>query len=486
MRPRSDQARSDQQTSGRRFDRRAGSRLLAVVTIAAVVVLALVPLRSADAAPPVPTPAADSALTWLAGELAANGGTIPGFLPGVSDWGVTADAILAFVAAGRATDAAAVTATDALAANQALFTTWAPDMPAVRVTGATGKTLLVLLAMGRPATVGGVDLEAELRSLMVTSGDQAGRFVDRVPDPAWDSSNGFAQSLSILALALTSSGVPEPAVSYLLAQQCPSGGFRLNQTGTAGCTDDATADTDATGLALQALLALTPRSPAVASALDRGFGWLLSRQDASTGAFGGTGPTAAANTNSSGVIAQALRAAGLTEPADRAAAWITNQNQLTAANAGDTPASIDVGAIAHDPAALTDAITTGIADLAADQWRRSTTQGVLALGLSPYGPQSPAPLQQPPATTTTTTTTSVSTTTQAPAPPTTTATTANAAVDVSSSSAAVNSPTVSPASAPSVQGRLALTGTSASLLIGIGILAIGLGLLVTGAARARR
>src|SRR4051794_8092775 len=73
----------------------------------------------AGAAAPAPSAAATVALDWQAAQLMANGGTMPGFMPGMTDWGLTADAVLAFAAAGRTTDPAAVAATDALAANAA-------------------------------------------------------------------------------------------------------------------------------------------------------------------------------------------------------------------------------------------------------------------------------------------------------------------------------------------------------------------------------
>lgn len=162
------------------------------LVVGSLLVTAALAVRPVNAAQPAPTPEAESALGWLSAELSANGGSLPGFTPGSSDWGLTADAVLAFVAAGRATDVAAVTATDRLAQNAETYTTWAPSMPEVLVAGATAKVALVLRSMGRETTVGGVDLEAELRGLIVAEGADLGRFADRVPDPTWDSSNGFA------------------------------------------------------------------------------------------------------------------------------------------------------------------------------------------------------------------------------------------------------------------------------------------------------
>lgn len=385
---------------------------LVVCALAAVASLAV---RPVGAATPAPTPEAASALDWLAGELNEHGGSLPGFLPGSSDWGLTADALLAFVAAGRADDPAAVAATDLLAENAGAYTTWAPDMPEVRDAGATAKVLLAMLSTGRGPVVSGVDLESELRALMVRDGGASGRFADRVPDPAWDASNGFGQALSVLALALTPGGAPDEAVAYLRAQQCPSGGFRLNYLDGATCSTDTEADTDATAIALQALL-VVPRSEDVSVALERGVRWLLSQQHAD-GSFGGTGPTEAPNSNSTGLISQTLRAAGLTEAADRGARWITEGCQLDATSAEGTPAEPDAGAIGYNPASKAAALAEGITDQSADQWRRSTTQAVLALGLAPFGPHDIEPL--PPITTTSSTTTSTTTSTSPPSSTTT-------------------------------------------------------------------
>ena len=364
----------------------------ALVALVALVVAPVVTAAAAVGAPTAPTSAATTALDWLADELDANGGSIPGFTDGSSDWGLTADAVLAFTAAGRGDDAAATTATDLLAADAATYTTWAPSMPEVRVAGPTAKLLLVLRTMERSPVADGVDLDAALRASILTEGPQAGRLADRVPDPSWDASNGFGQALGVLALTM-GDGAPAPTLDFLLAQQCPSGGFRLTYGNDAGCASDDAADPDATALALQALLAQERTTP-IAGALEAGTAWLLGRQGLD-GSFGGAGPTAAANTNSTGLIAQFLRAAGQPAPAEAAANWITSTSQLTDQLAAGTAAANDVGAIAYNPAGRAAALRDGITAQTADQWRRATTQAVLALGLAPFGPSDVTPL--PPA-----------------------------------------------------------------------------------------
>ena len=478
----------------------------AALLIIGIALSLVVSLSGVSAAPPAPTAAATAALDWQAAQLTANGGTMPGFSPGSTDWGLTADTILAFAAAGRTNDPAAITATDALGANANIFTTWAPADPNVREAGATGKTLLALLAMGRSSTVGGTNLETELRSLIVATGAQAGRFSDRVPDPAWDSSNGFGQALSMMALSLTPGGVPDAAVTYLLAQQCPAGGFRLSYTGPA-CSIDGEADTDATALSLQALLPLT-RTPQVAASLDRAVAWLLARQTPA-GAFAGTGPTALPNANSTGLSAQALRAAGQTAAADKAAAWIVSTSQLTAAGTANSPAASHVGAIGYGPSAVTTALAGGITTQTGDQWRRATSQAVLGLGLAPYGPPNSAPVvpgsstiptttvipgptsttsapastsTTPGSTTSTTSTTSATSTTSTSSTTSTTSppNTSTTSTDVRVESAVLNSS--SDRSATQSGSGLAITGGSPAPLAAAALIVTGAGFLVTAAA----
>lgn len=451
---------------------------------------------TANAAQPAPTPQADAALDWLATQLAANGDTMPAsFGPG-TDWGLTMDAVLAFVAAGDAANPQAVATTDVVAdpANVAAYTTWSSGGATVRDAGPTGKTLLTLLSMGRSSIVGSTDLDTVLRSMMESTGPQAGRFSDDVPDPTWNASNGFGQALSMLALSLTSGGVPSTAVDFLVAQQCPSGGFRLTYGTTAGCTDDAQADTDTTGLSLQALLSVQ-RSAAVQSALEDGIAWLLGIQE-SDGSFGGTGPTASPNSNSSGLIAQFLRAAGASVAADRAATYVATL-QLTPANVTG-PTAGQEGAIAYNGSGLASALSDGITSQMGDQWRRSSAQAVGALGLAPLGVQDVDPVTTTTTTSTTTTTTTTSTSTTSTTAPTaepSTTVPATATVPVTVTVPATASPTAdvnslgttrggsgstSPQStAAASPGALARTGGDAAPLVALAAILLLCGLALT-------
>lgn len=362
---------------------------MALATAASSLAVVLAPAAPVAAAP---RPEVAAALTWLEGELAAEH-AVPGFAPGSPDWGLTADAVLALAAGGRGTSAEAVATTDNLLDHVSDYATWddlGPEYPGVRAAGALAKLLLAAEVQGvdDPAATDGFDLEVEVRATMQTVGAQAGRFSDVNPHFPGDNSNGFGQALAVLGLSYTDGGVPAPAVRFLLAQQCADGGFRLFYDAGAACPAGGLADTDATAVAVMALL-VVDRTPAVRSSLVEALAWLEGEQDAS-GGWGGTGPTAGLNTNSTGLIAQALRAAGRTGAADGGATW-TAGLALTSTEVAGTPAAAEVGAIAYDAGAKAAALADGITNR--DQWRRATPQAVLALGLPDYGSIGRAPAE---------------------------------------------------------------------------------------------
>ncbi len=438
--------------------------------------------------------AASAALDWIERELVANGGTLPGFSPDTTDWGLTGDAALALLAHDRDGDPTTSDAVDAMLAGLADYTTWdslGASFAGVRLAGPLAKLLLVAEEAGRPTTVGAVELESELRSLMAASGPSKGRFGDRNPHGA-DAANAIGQALAVLALSHSTAGAPADAVQYLLDRQCPAGGFPL-QTGTGPCTDDTTADPDATALVVEALLTV-PRSAtvigtAVNSSLSAALAWLLARADPSTGAFGGTGPTAGLNANSTGLIAHALLSAGQGTSAGRAAEWIIAELQLGSGEITGTPAEPDLGAIAYSPATRATAIGSGIDSLSRDQWRRSTTQAALGLGAEPLGL---APEGDPvePATTTTTTTGAPGPTTSAPstAEAPTTTTTTPAASTISSGSTTPAQVAAAVASATGSGEQLAVTGNdpAATALVGAALVLIGAGSVSLASQWARR
>lgn len=324
-----------------------------------------------------------AAARWLSGELVD--GTLPGFAG--TDWGLTLDALFALQASGADPDAAQQIVS-AMSHNVRSYISFDDfGIPDVRIAGAAAKVLVAAVAAGAdPRDFGGFDLRQEVLDLM--AGPQAGADFGRIKDKGTaDSSNTFAQSLAVIGLA-RSGGVPQPAVDFLIRQQCAAGGFRLSPdvfgAPSASCDEspDAVLDPDSTAMAVQALeVAAKSGAHGASEAAERGADWLEQIQKPD-GSFGGSGPTAAPNSNSTGLAGQALAAAGRTESADRAADYIAGL-QLTADNAG--AASAEVGAIAYDDASKKQAAAGGISAPQRDQWRRSTAQALLALAKVPFG-----------------------------------------------------------------------------------------------------
>ncbi len=351
--------------------RSVSRRRQAAVALLLLLVAFVLPVNPARAASADPTQAA---LDWLGRELTNSGHRVPAaFGDEFTDWGLTIDFLLALAGGGRASDPETVATKDNVMGNAASYVTGI-DFGAGndRYAGPLAKLLYAAQILGvDPSNLGGLDIENELRARMQTSGALAGRFSDQ--SDFGDFSNGFGQAFALLALARTSGGVPSSAVTFLLAQQCPAGGFRLFYDSGDTCTNDSEADPDATGLTLEALG--TTGVPGASGAVSRVASWLVARQDAS-GAFGGAGPTVALNANSTGIIARGLRIVGQTAAADKAGAWLMSL-QLLQANVGTGPAVADIGVIAYDVGTRDGAIANGVPAQGRDQFRRATAQGVL-------------------------------------------------------------------------------------------------------------
>ncbi|MYS82712.1 prenyltransferase/squalene oxidase repeat-containing protein [Embleya scabrispora] len=477
------------------------------VAVCGAVLVAVAPVlpASADAANPYAAAGA-AAAEWQAGELVAGG--IPGFAG--PDWGLTIDTMMA-LAATRSQPTALGAAADAVAANVRKYTSaeeW--GLPGSRIAGATAKVLFAAVVADRdPTGFGGLDMRAETLDLIAgaDAGDDAGRIRDKLTGSP-DSGNAFGQSLAVLGLA-RSGGVPQSAVDFLIKQQCPSGGFRLypGQLGSTGatCQDTPTTvlDPDSTGMAVQALLAAATESKSVgaAAAARKGADWLKSKQRAD-GSFGGSGPTVASNTNSTGLAGQALHAAGYPAESDRAAAWVL-EHQITKDNAG--AADREIGTIAYNAEALTSARAEGIPEFQRDQWRRATPQALLVLADVPLGDLGKAPTGPTgTATTSATATATTSPTATRTASPTTSTSTSAASSATNSPSATTSAGRTASASASSTittpgsvsggntgagsgsgGGRLARTGAQVGGLTLLAIGLVGTGLAVRAGARRR-
>jgi hypothetical protein len=311
------------------------------------------------------TPAGSAATTWLAGEL--TNGVIHDNANDFDDYGLSIDVALAALSSGNTTVADQVRGAVAAHLNDYITGEAFGDAGSTYA-GAAAKALVLAQRTGAtPTSFGGVDLVSRVESVTGASG--------RIADVSsfGDYANSIGQSLAVQGLTAANRPKGSAATAFLLKQQCPAGFFRL-ALGDAQCADNSAPDTDVTAFAV---LALQGRlgDPAVQAAVTRAVAWLKTTQ-AGDGSFGGGGTTEAANTNSTGLAAAALGAGCEVASADRAAAYV-RRFQVGAGTTG--PLSTEVGAIAYDQAARTQAQTQGITDATADQWRRATAQAALGL-----------------------------------------------------------------------------------------------------------
>ncbi len=240
--------------------------------------------------------------------------------------------------------------------------------------------------------VGGLDVAKTLESKI----DDDGKVLDYGDAPAY----GFGQTLAVLALA-RADALDTEVLDAMLAQQCPSGGFRLSH-GAAACADDKDSGVDATAMGLQAMLAAERSGVDVTGThLTRAVGYLTSAVKPS-GGWANDAFTTTVNTNSTGLAVQALQAYLDVHPGSTAAesaiakgrAWVAGLQVLPTAGAA---AATNVGAIAYSP----EAFAAGPATIT-DQWERATPQAMLAFGLPGFDTLVAADVTATPGPTTTT------------------------------------------------------------------------------------
>lgn len=385
----------------------------------------------------------EAAAGYLARELAAGGHHFSVDVAGTlyADYGVTADAVLALDAAGAGqTEAAA--ATQFLAANVGAYAGTGGEV----YSGSVAKLLNVAIAQQvDPTAFGGVDLVSTLQSLEQPSG----QFADA---SEWgDYSNVFGQSLALMGLKRAGINPSAASTSFLTAQQCADGGFRL-YFGVEPCTSDP----DATAMAIQALIAVNGSSDADAA---QGLDFLAGKQGAD-GGLGGGGPQSGVNANSTGLAGQAFLAGGRVAQARLA-------NQFLAALQYDCafPNALR-GGVAYDQAAFDAQTAAGTGATTVDQDRRSTTQAILSLAGTPlYSVTSEGAVAGNPvavcAAPTTSTTTSPTTTT-------TTSTSSTTTTSASSTSAATPAATTDTEALAYTGGEALPLGAAALALLGGG------------------
>ncbi|QWC85508.1 hypothetical protein KLP28_01620 [Nocardioidaceae bacterium] len=224
----------------------------------------------------------------------------------------------------------------------------------------------VQLAGGDPTDVSGRDLITDLE---VLTDDETGRIGDQ--SEFGDFAAVIGQSFAAAALAAAGSPEAERALSLLLDQQCPGGGFRAGLGGGdagATCTDDDLANVDSTALAVQLLAGADIAAEARAAAA----GWLTEEQSAD-GSYAELG---AENTNSTGLAGYALALEGREAAATRAADYVRGL-QVRAPGVCTDP---DEGAVAFDRAGFDTQKLEGISESSVDQFLRATAQAGLSLG----------------------------------------------------------------------------------------------------------
>ncbi|MET0236419.1 MAG: hypothetical protein ABW224_17355 [Kibdelosporangium sp.] len=389
--------------------RRSRHRSLAAVTALLSIVFAGVVVGTASAERDQPAAHANS--LWLARQLRPDGTLDNPLGAALPDHGLMIDVLMALHASGDGPLAAPIAkyldddghATD--------YYTWdglAPGMgyDAIIVGGAAAKTLVAAEVSGRdPRHFDGADLVAETKATVLRAGPDIGRISNYSKNPEFadyvsNDGNMFGQALGVVGLA-GAGEIDQLMLDKMRTQQCSEGFFRIffayvpttetgdhvNSAGYKVSTCDegkafgvSPPDGDTTGMALSAMLAARAVG---AQGLDEPIGrtvaWLKANQKPDGGWGGGVG-TETANTNSTGLIVQALAEAGGAgaEVAKGAAFIKASQVQPEDANSA---LSDDIGAIAYTPDAYAAAKTQGRG--AVDTWIRAGAQA--SLGISEVG-----------------------------------------------------------------------------------------------------
>lgn len=345
------------------------------LTIAATALAQPLLAPAAQAATDVPaTSAARAGTGWLATQL--SDGVIHNDTYDFDDLGMTMDIGLSMDEVGG--DQAMVRQIRSSLSTR--IEEYAAPSATERYSGSLAKSLVFAQVSGAdPRTYGGLDLVAETEARVTGSGPSAGRLADL--SAYGDYANSFGQALAVRGLTAAGSAKAAAATDFMLKQQCSSGYFRVFFTTDPAAADQSCVegtdptDTDTTAFVVSQLAATSPRPAAVDAAIAKAVAWLAATQRAD-GSFVGSTFTPDPNTNSTGLAASALAAAGTCEQAGRAAEWVTTL-QVGPQPAG-SPLAGEEGALAYDKAAMDSASASGIG-AGRDQWWRATVQAVAGL-----------------------------------------------------------------------------------------------------------
>ena len=280
----------------RRTPRRVVASLLSLGVIASLVIGA--PMAHAERRDDADR--IDHAVAYLAAQQRGNG-SIPAFSP----IGSTADAVLAFVAAGVGEEQLI----DALGFLRRRVAHGKADG-----VGVQAKIVTAVVAAGAdPRAFGGMDLVQAI----VDSLGAHGRF---------DHAAVFDDALAVIALVAAGANVPDVAVHWLLDAQCADGGWQYNRPASANddehchntmrpAKDFFDSDTNTTSYVVQAIEAAGSATPTTDP-----FAFFDEIRDGQRHGWGYTWGFETTDTNSTALVIQAYAAAGMAVPADALAA----------------------------------------------------------------------------------------------------------------------------------------------------------------------
>ena len=324
-------------------------KFLAVLVIAGV---SLLPVDLATANTPAtltpvadPAPVATNAVAWLASQVTPGGYIESVYVPGTANFGVTAQAVLAFASAGVGRTQTTAMMTYLAEHVDDYVSPISSGVPEPDSAPALAQLILDAVALGQdPHAFGGSDLVNRLEATQQSNG------LFGAGPATYD--GVFRQSLALLALHAT--GNVNPAgLGWLQGQECAGGGFESFRADTSipcGPADAATfsgPDTNSTAMAVEAFHALGVDTSAPVT-------WLRSVR-AADGGFPYFGdPTSASDADSTGLVLLALTTAAGTPDAQAVTA-------LTALQVPCSGATADRGGIAfqaQDGTLYPDALAT--------------------------------------------------------------------------------------------------------------------------------
>jgi hypothetical protein len=312
------------------------STVLVAVAMFGVVAACGGPAGATDPTAQLPQPtAAIQSAQWLAGQLTPSG-FMPGATPSTPDLSATANTLLALAA----------TSVDPSGAQAALTYLEANSAGYIPADGSDGPGPLALLildaeAMGAdPTNFGGTNLVARLEATEQTTGADAGAFGTETQLADFDAGT-FDQGLALAALKSAGVTADAPALTWLVQQQCPDGGWALPDIALNTCTEDpasfAGPDTNSTSMAVQGLAA----QGALTTTITNGALTFLQGAQNSDGGWGYQ-PTNSTDPDSTALVMQGLLALG--QSPTSATYTVAGQTPVTALLSFQITSGADSGA----------------------------------------------------------------------------------------------------------------------------------------------